>query len=154
MKLMMNGALTVGTRDGATLELAEEAGGENLYLFDRTAEQVAHCRAWFNLHWHYEHELETRQRLAWFSLAFSRNESGVFAPVLDTLLTNGDLYMHPADVKSHLEADQRLVELYCDRDAWSLKATLNVASSGEFSTDRTIAEYAAPIWNADSCPVS
>jgi len=84
---------------------------------------------------------------------FSRNEPGVFAPLRETLLTNGDHYMHLADLRSYLEADQRLVELYADPDAWARKAILNVAGSGKFSSDRTIAEYAADIWNAKPCPV-
>ena len=89
-----------------------------------------------------------------FADHFSRYEPGVFAPLRDTLLTNGDHYMHLADLKSYLEADQRLVDLYADPDAWTRKAILNVAGSGKFSSDRTIAEYAALIWNAEPCPVS
>jgi Carbohydrate phosphorylase len=88
-----------------------------------------------------------------FSDHFSRNEPGVFAPLRDTLLTHGDHYMHLADLKSYLEADQRLVELYADLEGWARKAALNVANSGKFSSDRTIAEYAADIWNAKPCPV-
>ncbi len=155
MKFMMNGALTIGTRDGATIEMAEEAGEENFELFGLTAEQVASNRSWYNPHWHYEHEPETRAALDLiFADHFSRNEPGVFATLRDTLLTNGDHYMHLADLKSYLEADQRLVELYADPDAWARKAILNVAGSGKFSSDRTIAEYAASIWNAEPCPVS
>ena len=85
---------------------------------------------------------------------FSSNEPGIFAPLRDTLLTNGDHYMHLADLRSYLEADRRLVELYADPDAWARTAILNVAGSGKFSSDRTIAEYAANIWNAEPCPVS
>jgi starch phosphorylase len=155
MKFMMNGALTIGTRDGATIEMAEEAGEENFELFGLTAEQVANNRSWYNPHWHYENEPETRAALDLiFSDHFSRHEPGVFAPLRDTLLTHGDFYMHLADLKSYLEADQRLVELYADPDAWARKAILNVAGSGKFSSDRTIAEYAAGIWNVEPCPVS
>jgi starch phosphorylase len=155
MKFMMNGALTVGTRDGATIEMAQEAGEDHFFLFGLTADQVANSRGWYNPHWHYEHDPETRAALDLiFADHFSRNEPGVFAPLRDTLLTNGDHYMHLADLKSYLEADQRLVELYADPDAWARKAILNVAGSGKFSSDRTIAEYAASIWNAEPCPVS
>jgi starch phosphorylase len=155
MKFMMNGALTIGTRDGATIEMAEEAGEENFFLFGLSAEQVAKSQAWYNPHWHYEHEPETRAALDMiFADRFSRNEAGVFAPLRDTLLTNGDHYMHLADLKSYLEADQRVVDLYADPDAWARKAILNVAGSGKFSSDRTIAEYAASIWNVEPCPVS
>jgi starch phosphorylase len=155
MKFMMNGALTVGTRDGATIEMAEEAGEENFFLFGLTAEQVAGNRGWYRPHWHYENEPETRAALdRIFSDHFSRNEPGVFAPLRDTLLTRGDFYMHLADLPSYLKEDQRLVELYADPDAWARRAILNVAGSGKFSSDRTIAEYAAGIWDVEPCPVS
>jgi starch phosphorylase len=155
MKFMMNGALTIGTRDGATIEMAAEAGEENFFLFGLTAEQVTGSRGWYNPHWHYEHEPETRQALDLiFSDYFSRYEPGVFAPLRDMLLTHGDHYMHLADLKSYLEADERLRALYADPDEWARKAILNVAGSGKFSSDRTIAEYAAEIWNVQPCPPS
>jgi starch phosphorylase len=69
-------------------------------------------------------------------------------------LTRGDNYMHLADLKSYLNVDQKLVDLYADQDAWARKAILNVAASGKFSSDRTITEYATEIWNAKSCPVT
>jgi starch phosphorylase len=154
MKFMMNGALTIGTRDGATIEMAEQAGEENLFLFGLTAQQVVETRGWYNPHWHYDHDPEARAALDLiFSDHFSRNEPGVFAPLRDTLLTHGDYYMHLADLASYLEADRRLCELYVDPDAWARKAILNVAGSGQFSSDRTIAEYAAHIWNVQPCPV-
>jgi starch phosphorylase len=155
MKFMMNGALTLGTRDGATIEMAEEAGEENFFLFGLTAEQVAGSRAWYNPQWHYANEPETRAALDLiFSDHFSRNEPGAFAPLRDVLLTHGDHYMHLADLKSFLEADQRVIDLYHNPDAWTRKAILNVAGSGKFSSDRTIAEYAADIWKVEPCPVS
>ncbi|MGA2248165.1 MAG: glycogen/starch/alpha-glucan phosphorylase [Verrucomicrobiota bacterium] len=155
MKFMMNGALTLGTRDGATIEMAEEAGDENLFLFGLTAQQVADSGGWYNPHWHYENEPETRAALDLiFSDYFSRNEPGVFNDLRDALLTYGDHYMHLADLKSYLEADRKLVELYADQGAWAHKAILNVASSGKFSSDRTIAEYAKKIWDAKPCPVT
>jgi glycogen phosphorylase len=154
MKFMMNAALTLGTRDGATIEMAEEAGEENFFLFGLTAEQVASSRGWYNPRWHYEHEPETRAALDLiFSDYFSRHEPGVFAPLREMLLTRGDYYMHLADLRSYLDADRRLDELYADPDAWSRKAILNVAGSGKFSSDRTIAEYAADIWKVERCPV-
>jgi glycogen phosphorylase len=154
MKFMMNGALTLGTRDGATIEMAEAAGEESFFLFGLTADQVAGSRAWYNPYWHYDHEPETRAALDLiFSDHFSREEPGVFAPLRDTLLTHGDHYMHLADLAAYLEADRRLLELYADPEGWARKAILNVASSGIFSSDRTIAEYAANIWNAKPCPV-
>jgi starch phosphorylase len=154
MKFMMNGALTIGTRDGATIEMAEEAGEENFFLFGLTADQVASSRGWYNPGWHYNQEPETRAALDLiFSNHFSRNEPGAFDTLRDTLLTHGDFYMHLADLKSYLETDQRLTQLYADSDAWARKAILNVASSGKFSSDRTIAEYASDIWKVAPCPV-
>jgi starch phosphorylase len=155
MKFMMNGALTIGTRDGATIEMAEEAGEDNFFLFGLTAEQVAGSRGWYSPYWHYEHEPETRAALDLiFSDHFSRNEPGVFTPLRDTLLTLGDYYMHLADLKSYLEADRRLRKLYTQPDVWVHKAILNVAGSGRFSSDRAIAEYAADIWKVKPCPVT
>jgi len=155
MKLMMNGALTVGTRDGATIEMAEEAGAENFFLFGLTAEQVAASRGWYNPQWHYDNEPETRAALDLiFSDHFSRYEPGIFGPLRDALLVRGDYYMHLADLKSYLEADERLCALYIDPMGWARKAILNVAGSGQFSSDRTIAEYASDIWHVESCPVS
>jgi len=154
MKFMMNGALTIGTRDGATIEMAEAAGEENFFLFGLTAEEVANSRGWYNPGWHYDHEPETRAALDLiFSNYFSRYEPGVFEPLRDTLLTHGDFYMHLADLKSYLAADQRLVDLYADPQGWARKAILNIASSGEFSSDRTIGQYASGIWGAKPCPV-
>jgi starch phosphorylase len=153
MKFMMNGALTLGTRDGATIEMAEEAGEENFFLFGLTAQQVADTRGWYNPRWHYDHEPETRAALDLiFSDHFSRYEPGVFAPLRDVLRT--DHYMHLADLRSYLEADGRLVDLYRNPDAWAHKAILNVAASGRFSSDRTVAEYSAEIWHARPCPVA
>jgi len=154
MKFMMNGALTIGTRDGATIEMAEAAGEENFFLFGLTADQVAGSRGWYDPHWHYDNEPETRAALDLiFSNHFSRYEPGVFEPLRDVLLTHGDHYRHLADLTSYLDADRRLLELYADGDGWTKKAIFNIAGSGRFSSDRTIAQYAAEIWNAKPCPV-
>jgi len=151
---MMNGALTVGTRDGATIEMAEEAGEENFFLFGLTVEQVENSRSWYNPHWHYENEPETRAALDLiFSEFFNRNEPGIFTPLRDTLLTRGDYYMHLADLTSYCQAQERLGALYADPDGWARRSILNVASSGKFSSDRTIAEYATEIWKAQPCAV-
>ena len=84
---------------------------------------------------------------------FSRNEPGVFAPLRDMLLTHGDHYMHLADLKSYLEADEQLRALYANPDEWARKAILNVAGSWKFSSDRTIAQYATEIWGVRPCPI-
>jgi starch phosphorylase len=154
MKFMMNGALTVGTRDGATVEMAEEAGEENLFLFGLSADQVAASRGWYSPTWHYENEPETRQALDLiFSDHFSPDERGIFEPIRQTLLIRGDYYMHLADLSSYARAQAAVSDLYRDADAWARKAIVNVACSGKFSSDRTIAEYAAEIWGAEPCPV-
>ena len=154
MKFMMNGALTIGTRDGATIEMAEEAGADNFFLFGLTAEQVQNSRGWYKPRWHYENEAETRAALDLiFRNHFSRDEPGIFTPIRETLLEHGDYYMHLADLTAYAQAQQRLGALYADPDAWACKAIINVACSGKFSSDRTIAEYAANIWNATPCPL-
>jgi starch phosphorylase len=153
MKFMMNGALTIGTRDGATIEMAQAAGEENFFLFGLTAEQVEGSRGWYNPRWHYENEPETRAALDLIaSNRFSRNEPGIFTPILDALLQHGDHYRHLADLASYALAHQRLGESYADQPAWTRKVILNLAASGRFSSDRTIAEYAKEIWHAESCP--
>ena len=155
MKFMMNGALTLGTRDGATIEMAQEAGEPNFFLFGLTARQVVESRSWYDPHWHYEREPETRAALDLiFSDHFSRNEPGVFEPLRRTLLEHGDHYIHLADLGSYLEADSRLMALRADPQAWAGTAIQNVAASGRFSSDRTIREYAREIWNARPCPVA
>jgi starch phosphorylase len=154
MKFMMNGALTIGTRDGATIEMAEEAGEENFFLFGLTAEQVQNSRGWYNPRWHYENEAETREALDLiFTDHFSRSEPGIFSPLRETLLERGDYYRHLADLSLYATAQERLGDLYTDRDAWVHKAIINIACSGKFSSDRTISEYAAGIWNTAPCPV-
>jgi len=155
MKFMMNGALTIGTRDGATIEMAEEAGEENFFLFGLTAQQVADSRGWYDPHWHYDNEPETRAALDLiFGDYFSRQEPGVFEPLRGALLTHGDYYMNLADLRSYLDADMRAVQLYSDAAAWGRKAMLNVAASGKFSSDRSIEQYAREIWHVRGCSVA
>ena len=157
MKFMMNGALTVGTRDGATIEMAR--GGRRGELLPVRPDGRAGGRAaaaGTTRCWHYEHEPETRQALDLiFGNHFSRDEPGIFRPICDTLLTQRRL-LHAPGRPDRLRADAgpRSASLYADPDAWARKAILNVACSGKFSSDRTIAEYAADIWNAEPCPVT
>ncbi|MDD4442575.1 MAG: glycogen/starch/alpha-glucan phosphorylase [Kiritimatiellae bacterium] len=154
MKFMMNGALTMGTRDGANIEIAETVGEENLFLFGLTAEQVAGGASWYSPQWHYDNEPETRDALDLIAAdRFSRRELGLFTPILAALLHDGDCYRHLADLTDYGLAHRRLGELYADPAAWTRKAVLNIASSGRFSSDRTIAEYAKEIWQVEPCPV-
>jgi starch phosphorylase len=154
MKFMMNGALTIGTRDGATIEMAQEAGESNFFLFGLTAEEVASSRSWYSPYWHYEHDPEIRRALD--SIAandFSGSEPGIFGPIWDALLPRGDQYMHLADLGSYAKSHGEIASLYSQPEAWTRRAVLNVAHSGKFSSDRTIADYAREIWKAAACPV-
>ena len=155
MKFMMNGALTIGTRDGATIEMAEEAGEENFFLFGLTAQQVSESRGWYDPRWHYDNEPEVRAALDLvFSGHFNRSGTGVSEEVREALFTRKDQYMLLADLRSYVEASGRVGDLYSDADAWTRMAILNVAGSGRFSSDRTIAEYASAVWNVVPCPVT
>jgi glycogen phosphorylase len=146
MKFMLNGALTLGTRDGATIEMAEEAGEENFFLFGLTAEQVVESRGWYSPYWHYDNEPETSAALDLITANhFSCHEPGLFAPLIESLLKQGDRFMHLADLYAYLDADRRPCELYADSGAWVRKVILNIAGSGKFSSDRSIAEYATHI---------
>jgi starch phosphorylase len=148
----MNGALTVGTRDGATIEMAQEAGEENFFLFGLTAEQVRNSRGWYDPHWHYEHEPEARAALDLIAgNHFSRGEPGIFAPILDVLLKHGDYYMHLADLTAYTRTQIEVEKVYLDQDTWTRRAIRNLACSGKFSSDRAIAGYATDIWDAKAC---
>ncbi len=154
MKFMINGALTIGTRDGATVEMAEEAGEENLFLFGLTAEQVQQTRPWYDPRWHFENEPETHQALdTIFQGKLSPDEPGLFEPIRKSLLDDGDYYMHLADLTDYARAHAELGRLYGDPEAWTRKAILNVAASGKFSSDRTISEYTREIWDAPMCHI-
>ena len=154
MKFMMNGAVTIGTRDGATIEMAQEAGEENFFLFGLTAQQVADSAGWYDPHWHYANEPEIRAALDLIgSDHYSRSEPGIFAPILATLLEGGDHYRHLADLADYARTHTRLAASYADPEGWSRMAVLNVAGSGRFSSDRTISEYADQIWDLRPSPV-
>jgi glycogen phosphorylase len=134
--------------------MAEEAGEHNFFLFGLTAEQVEASRGWYNPWWHYQHDVETRQALDMIvGNYFSPAEPGIFTPIWDTLLTRGDHYMHLADLAAYVATQGQVGELYADPEAWSRKAIINVASSGKFSSDRTIEQYATEVWGAEPCPV-
>jgi starch phosphorylase len=133
--------------------MAEACGEENFFLFGLTAEQVANSIGWYHPSWHYENEPEIRQALDLIqSNHFSPNEPGIFTPLYDMLMRPGEKYMHLADLSAYLSADGKLCELYSTPGEWAHKAILNVAASGKFSSDRTIAEYASEIWKVKPCP--
>jgi starch phosphorylase len=134
--------------------MAQEAGEENFFLFGLTAQQVADSAGWYDSHWHYSNEPETRAALELiFTDHFSRREPGLFGPIRDTLLTQGDRFRHLADLTDYGRAHRSLAALYADPQAWARKAIINVACSGKFSSDRTIVEYANEIWSLKPSPV-
>jgi len=154
MKFMMNGALTIGTRDGATIEMAEAAGEDQFFLFGLSAEEVVKTRGFYNPRWHYDNDPEARAALDLIAgNHFSQNEPDIFVPILDALLYQGDRYLHLADLHSYGEAHARIDALYRDQEAWTRKTILNIAASGRFSSDRTIAEYARDIWGVEACAI-
>jgi glycogen phosphorylase len=123
-------------------------------MFGLTTDQVASGRWWYSPRWHYENEPETRAALDLiFGNHFSADEPGVFEPIREVLLTHGDHYMHLADLARYVATQEAVAAAYRDRAAWARMAIHNVARSGKFSSDRTIAEYARDVWAAAPCPV-
>ncbi|NJO55985.1 MAG: glycogen/starch/alpha-glucan phosphorylase, partial [Rhodospirillales bacterium] len=148
MKFAMNGALTIGTLDGANIEIKEEVGDENIFIFGLTAEEVAAQRGEYNPYSFYENDEEIRRAIDLIrDDFFSLNEQGIFNPIISGLLEHGDYYMHLADFRSFIDAQRRMQEAYKDQDSWSEKAILNIARTGRFSSDRTIADYNREIWH-------
>ncbi|MBL8668629.1 MAG: glycogen/starch/alpha-glucan phosphorylase [Rhodospirillales bacterium] len=147
MKFQMNGALTIGTLDGANVEIKEEVGDENIFIFGLTTEQVDELRPHYNPRRFYDSDEEIRRAVDLINNDFfSLNEPGIFRPIVANLLENGDYYMNLADLRSFIEMQGQVEALYRDPEAWSKKAIYNIARSGKFSSDRTIAEYADDIW--------
>jgi len=154
MKLQLNGAVTIGTLDGANVEILEEVGPENMFIFGMTTEQVEQRRSSYNPWDVYHADEEIREALDLIQRDFfSLMEPGVFHPLIDSLLTGGDHYMLLADFRAYIQTQEKVDAAYRDRDNWVRKAILNVARSGKFSSDRTIREYADQIWRVRSCKV-
>jgi starch phosphorylase len=154
MKLMLNGALTIGTLDGATIEIREEVGDENIFIFGMTAEEVAAKKPSYNPWDVYHADREIRRAVDLLrGDFFSLFEPGIFAPLARALLEEGDRYMHLADLRDYIAAQEKVDALYRDRRAWTRRAILNVARAGKFSSDRTIREYARDIWHLKPCRV-
>ena len=149
MKFALNGALTIGTLDGANVEMKEHVGDENIFIFGHTAPQVEDIRAaGYQPRTYYENDTELRRALdAIQSGAFSPGEPGRYQAIFDTLVNWGDHYLLLADYASYVAKQAEADALYLDPDAWTRKAILNVAGMGVFSSDRTIAEYAHEIWH-------
>jgi starch phosphorylase len=149
MKLAMNGALTIGTLDGANGEIAREVGADNIYIFGLTAAQVIERRmAGDAARFAYDSDPHVRRILTRLTDGtFSAEDRDLFAPVARALLEQGDYYMHLSDFADYARKHEQAAQDYCDIDKWAARAILNVARSARFSSDRTIREYATEIWD-------
>jgi starch phosphorylase len=154
MKLQLNGALTIGTLDGANVEILEEVGMDNMFIFGLTAEDVKRRRATYNPWDIYHSDAEIRRAIEFIERDFfSMMEPGIFRPLIDALLLHGDRYMLLADFRDYIQTQERVDAAYKDRLGWIRKSIINVARAGKFSSDRTIREYASQIWHVEPCEV-
>lgn len=150
MKLALNGALTIGTLDGANVEIMQEVGAENIFIFGLDAKEVERVRNNGYRPWDYYHaNSELREVLDMIASGFfSPDEPNRFKPIVDTLLAHGDHYLLLADYEAYIACQQEIETAYLDQDAWIKKTIMNVANMGKFSSDRTIMQYAEKIWAA------
>ncbi len=153
MKFMINGALTIGTLDGANVEIVEEAGIENAFIFGMKDDEVLDLKPRYNPRGYYERDPEIREAIDLIANEhFNVSEPGIFTPIVENLL-NVDYYMCLADLRSYAKAQKKVDEAYRDQDNWSRMAILNMVNSGKFSSDRTIQEYADEIWDVKAVPI-
>ena len=155
MKFALNGALTIGTLDGANVEIRDEVGEENIFIFGNTVEGIEELgRNGYDPRAIYESDEELKAVLDWLaSDFFSPGEGVVLGDLVSSLLEWGDSYFVLADYRGYLEAQEKADTSYADRDRWTSMAIRNVARSGKFSSDRTIREYARDVWNLKPLPV-
>jgi starch phosphorylase len=155
MKLALNGALTIGTLDGANIEIQEEVGPENIFIFGMTVEEVEALRARGYNPWDYHgRDEEIRAVVDWLGSDYwTPGEHGAFSAIHGTLLGGGDPYMVLADFRAYSDCQARVNEAFRDRDRWARMAILNTARVGKFSSDRTIREYASDIWGLTPLPI-
>jgi len=150
MKLAMNGALTIGTYDGANIEIAEEVGEDNIYIFGLRSEEIREMqqKGSYNSHQRYDDDAAVREVMDTLaSDRFCPNEHGLFRWVFDELVHRGDRYFHIADFPAYVQTQELINGEYLNEDVWWRKAILNVARIGKFSSDRTVLEYARDIWH-------
>jgi len=150
MKFAVNGALTIGTLDGANIEIMEEIGEENFFLFGLKAEEVSELKAQgYNPREIYNRVPELKQALDMILQGdFSPETPDLFKPLVDSLLNQGDNYLVLADYESYAQCQEEVERVYRDQDEWTRRSILSTAGMGKFSSDRSIAEYAQDIWNA------
>jgi starch phosphorylase len=152
MKMALNGALTIGTLDGANVEIKEEVGDENIFIFGLTTPEVAEIKGNGYNPWDYYHaNAELKEVLDMIANGyFSVEEPNRYQAIFDNLLNNGDNYLLLADYASYIEKQEEVARTYQNQEEWSRRAILNVAQVAKFSSDRTIGEYANNIWNVKS----
>ncbi|MCH2162434.1 MAG: glycogen/starch/alpha-glucan phosphorylase, partial [Phycisphaerales bacterium] len=150
MKFCLNGALTIGTRDGANVEIAEEVGEEHMFLFGLTADEVKKSGEWYDPRWHIDHEPDTRHAIdCLLSEHVVWKDPEVFGRIRSMFFDEGDRWRHLNDFHSYRQAHQAAEDLFRDRDRWLRSAVLNTARGGRFSSDRAVREYARHIWKID-----
>ncbi|ARA74625.1 glycogen phosphorylase [Pectobacterium brasiliense] len=149
MKFALNGALTIGTLDGANVEMLEHIGEENMFIFGNTADQVEALRQnGYNPRQYYDQDEELHRVLTQITTGvFSPDDSRRYSDLFDSLVNFGDYYQLLADYRSYVDTQDRVDELYAKKDEWARCAVQNIANMGYFSSDRTIGEYAEDIWN-------
>jgi starch phosphorylase len=148
MKLALNGALTIGTLDGANVEILEEVGGDNIFIFGLTVEEVTGLRAkGYNPFDYYWKDDTLRAAIDWISSDFFTGKGDDFKPLRESLLDQGDPFLVCADFASYLQAQEKVNTAYLDTHRWTRMSILNTARVGKFSSDRTIQEYADKVWN-------
>ncbi|MBI4780059.1 MAG: glycogen/starch/alpha-glucan phosphorylase [Oscillatoriophycideae cyanobacterium NC_groundwater_1537_Pr4_S-0.65um_50_18] len=154
MKFALNGSLTIGTLDGANVEIREEVGAENFFLFGLTAQEVVDLKAKGYKPQDYYHSNPALKRVVdqLASGFFSPKDPGLFMPIVSSLL-NSDEYMLFADFQAYVDCQARAAEAYRDQDNWTRMSILNVANMGKFSSDRAIAEYCTDIWHVQPVPI-
>jgi glycogen phosphorylase len=152
MKFALNGALTIGTLDGATIEMREEVGRDNIFIFGLNAGEVADLKtSGYNPREYYFRQPDLKQVLDMIAGGFfSPSQPDLFKPVVDALLDRGDPYMLLADYASYVACQEEAARLFLDQDEWARRSILNTAGMGKFSSDRTIAEYAEEIWGVQT----
>jgi len=153
MKFILNGALTIGTLDGANVEIREEVGEENFFLFGLKAHEIMEMHQTYNPRKYYEEDENLRQIINQLSKGyFSPMEPELFYPIVKSLL-EGDRFFVLADYASYINCQENVTNVYRDEERWTKMAILNVARSGIFSSDRAIREYAEKIWKISPVPV-
>jgi glycogen phosphorylase len=149
MKFALNGALTIGTLDGANIEIKEEVGDDNIFIFGLTAEEVQNLKnSGYNPMQYYERNPALKKVLDQIASGyFSPGNPELFKPIIESLLYKGDPFLLLADFEAYIECQKVVSKAYLDQEEWTRKSILNVAHIGKFSSDRSIAEYAKDIWN-------